>query len=293
MHSRHRTVRIERAVDCINARYGQALTLDELAARACYSTWHFVRAFEEEVGEAPFDFLRKRRFFAAAYQLLSDRQLPVADLAAQCGFEYASSFAKGFRRLFGMSARDWRAGGWQDWSDGQAWRRPGCPRDDSARGAEYDASQVRRVDPNSIRLEIVPEQPVVYRRLRGLWGPALKPTVIDMLRASPVPVPRFIGARHDLLHLRGPQESCYDVCVPVAPGYVALPTLGHTRLFSGLYAVRRLQPGEPYLSWRSLVDSWPRQGRFAIDPRRPMLEDFDCTQDDMRCIALYLPLTLG
>ncbi|GAA5783787.1 helix-turn-helix domain-containing protein [Chitiniphilus shinanonensis] len=292
MFSPHRAIRIERAVDLINHRYGDDLSLEQMATRACYSNWHFVRAFEAEIGESPFDFLRKRRLYAAAYRLLSDERVPMADLAMQCGFQYASSFSKGFRRQFGMTARDWRGGGWRYWLNAQPWHDMAPTTPASATLLEYDEQRMRLIDPQSFSLEIIPAQPVVYRRLRGVWGDCLNQTAHHTLRESPVPLPVFYGARQDLLHLRGPAESCYDVCVPVATDYAVPPTMGRSTLFGGLYAVRRLQLHEPYLSWRSVLASWPRQARYVFDPRRPMVEGYGWQGDYLCCTTLYLPLAL-
>ncbi|TJZ73222.1 AraC family transcriptional regulator [Chitiniphilus eburneus] len=293
MFSSHRAIRIERAVDLIHQRYSNELTLDEMAAQACYSNWHFVRAFEAEIGEAPFDFLRKRRLYAAAYRLLSDARISISELSTRCGFQYASSFSKGFRRQFGMTARDWRAGGWQHWVGEQPWHA--ATQNQPARHTllEHDAEQVRLVDPQSFSIEIVPAQPVVYRRLRGLWGDCLNDAAQQTLRDSPLPLPLCYGARHDFLHLRGPVESCYDLCVPVASDYAVPPTMGRASLFGGRYAVRRLAPHEPYLSWRSVLASWPNRARHVFDTRRPMIELYGWQGEHLCCTALYLPLAMS
>ncbi|WP_018748487.1 helix-turn-helix domain-containing protein [Chitiniphilus shinanonensis] len=292
MFSSHRAIRIERAVDLINQHYSNDLTLDEVAAQACYSNWHFVRAFEAEIGESPFDLLRKRRLYAAAYRLLSNARVSISELSTRCGFQYASSFSKAFRRQFGMTARDWREGEWQHWVSEQPWHAATRSQPAHDTLLEHDPDQVRIVDPQSFSIQTVPPQPVVYRRLRGVWGDCLNQTAHHTLRESPVPLPVFYGARQDLLHLRGPAESCYDVCVPVATDYAVPPTMGRSTLFGGLYAVRRLQLHEPYLSWRSVLASWPRQARYVFDPRRPMVEGYGWQGDYLCCTTLYLPLAL-
>ncbi|WP_187359946.1 helix-turn-helix domain-containing protein [Chitinolyticbacter meiyuanensis] len=268
------------------------LTLNELAAAACYSSWHFVRAFEEEIGEAPFEYLRKRRLFSGAYRLLTEPTTAVSTLAADCGFLHASSFAKGFRRQFGMNARDWRAGGWQDWLRDQPWPQDGLPQHARSPDVEHDASRVQAIDPASLQIEIIPAQAVVYHRFRDTWGDRLHDAVQRSLRNSPFPVSRFFGARHDLLHLRGPSESCYDLCIPVDAKLPIPANLGRTTLFGGLYATRQLSPHEPYLSWRSLVSSWPARSRFVLDTRRPMIEMYAGVSEYLRCNTLYLPLSL-
>ncbi|TJZ73221.1 helix-turn-helix domain-containing protein [Chitiniphilus eburneus] len=294
MLNSHRAVRIESTVDIINQRYCEALTLEELAFRACYSRWHFLRAFEEETHETPFDFLRKRRLYAAGYRLLSDTLLSMADLSIQTGFQCASSFSKGFRRQFGMTPSEWRAEGWRDWAALQPLQAPPPAGQDTLPNTqqEYDADRVYQIDPRHLQIEIVPEQPVAYKRFRGVWGEALRNTIQSALRIAPLPHPCFLGVRQDLLHLRGPTESCYDVCIPVRPGTQPPGIVSVGRVLGGLYAVFRPQLGDPSLSWRSLLHSWPSQGRFVFDPRRSMVDRYTQHGDILHCDAQYLPIML-
>ncbi|UXY14985.1 AraC family transcriptional regulator [Chitiniphilus purpureus] len=281
MQSSPRQLRIERAVDLINRGYRNALTLDELAAAACYSSCHFVCAFEAEVGEAPFETLRKRRLYSCAYRLLAEPGLAIGTLAAESGFCYATSLAKGFRRHFGMSASDWRQGGWNDWA--------GRARAAMAPNPELLADGTAP-DPARLRLVRQPSMRVIYRRFRGVWGAHLIAAAQAALDSARYPVAGFYGARQDLLHLRGGHEACYDLCIPLAAG-AALPrhyAIGE--LPGGLYAAYDLLPGEPYRSWRSLFGLWPPNRRFVPDPARPMLEAYPDRSHPLVCRTLYLPL---
>lgn len=282
MQSSHRQVRIERAVDLINRRYHTTLTLDELAATACYSSWHFVRAFEAEVGEVPFEALRKRRLYSCAYRLLAEPSLAIGTLAAESGFCYASSLAKGFRQHFGMSASDWRQGGWSDWAD-------------RARHATDTPGPEHRTDddaPDLTRLRLVqqPALPVIYRRFRGIWGSHLVTAALEALGSARYPVSGFYGARQDLLHLRDAREACYDLCIPLAAGAAPPRDYACAELFGGLYAAYDLLPSEPYRSWRSLFGLWPPNSRFVPDPARPMIEAYPDPVHPLACRTLYLPL---
>ncbi|KAF0813559.1 Regulatory protein SoxS [Andreprevotia sp. IGB-42] len=282
-----RQIRIERAVDCINHGYAQALSLDALAAAACYSSYHFVRAFEAEVGETPFDVLRKRRLYAGAYRLLTAPGTTVAALAEECGFAYASSFAKGFRQHFGMSASDWRHGGWRAWA-GQLAPAAQTPLEVAAAGpaAEYMDEEVPGADEMGV-LQL-PAQSLAYRRFRGVWGDALISAALATLDRAGM-VRRFYGVRHDLLHLRGARESCFDVCLPLAGDAAPPAGLGRMALSGGLYAVRTLAAGAPYVSWRSLLAAWPARSACLPDLRRPMIEVYEQAVP-LRCHTLYLPV---
>ena len=79
------------------------------AARAAgVSPPHFTRLFRRHVGTSPQRFLAERRLDRAS-ALLRATPLPVADIAAQCGFTSAFYFSTCFRRQRGTSPSAYRA----------------------------------------------------------------------------------------------------------------------------------------------------------------------------------------
>lgn len=70
---------------------------------------HLARAFARATGEPPSAWLRRRRIAAAAALLLAEPDLPVAGVAARCGFATASHFVHAFRRARGTTPAAFRA----------------------------------------------------------------------------------------------------------------------------------------------------------------------------------------
>jgi AraC family transcriptional regulator len=101
--------RLKRAQDLIEARLGEALSLDDLAASAGMSPFHFARAFKARTGLAPHQFLIARRIERAKV-LLRTTALPIAEIAARVGWENAGKFAAQFKKLGGYTPGQWRAG---------------------------------------------------------------------------------------------------------------------------------------------------------------------------------------
>jgi AraC family transcriptional regulator len=91
----------------IQRRYAEALPLDDLAASAGLSRYHFIRAFREVTGETPRQFQIGVRLKAAADQLL-DTRVSITDVALNAGFNDLSYFNHTFREAFGVSPRAWR-----------------------------------------------------------------------------------------------------------------------------------------------------------------------------------------
>jgi transcriptional regulator GlxA family with amidase domain len=78
----------------------QALPVERLARRAQMSRRSFDRRFREITGTAPAAWLIHQRVLRAQ-QLLESTQLPVEQVARQCGFSGAAALRPHFRRLVG------------------------------------------------------------------------------------------------------------------------------------------------------------------------------------------------
>lgn len=80
----------------------EPIGLDELAALARLSRFHFCTAFRQATGKTPHQYLVEMRI-ERARQLLARRDLPITDIALAVGYETPSSFAASFRKLTGMT----------------------------------------------------------------------------------------------------------------------------------------------------------------------------------------------
>jgi AraC family transcriptional regulator len=85
---------------------GEKLNVEKLAARAGFSSYHFCRIFQWEVGYSIMEYVRNRRLFYAASEFSSERK--IIDIAIDYGFDTHSGFSKAFRRYFGCSPEQYR-----------------------------------------------------------------------------------------------------------------------------------------------------------------------------------------
>lgn len=102
--------RVLEVVKHLKASYPETHRLDELAALARLSRFHFIRVFREVTGVSPIQFLIGLRLRAASERLQTTTQ-PITSVALETGFGDISHFNRTFRRAFGMSPRRWRACG--------------------------------------------------------------------------------------------------------------------------------------------------------------------------------------
>jgi AraC-like DNA-binding protein len=98
----------DRAIDCIEARFAGPLSLQELADAAGLGVRHFSRAFRDATGRSPHQYLLHRRVEEA--KVLIRRGLPLAEVAALCGFSDQSQLTRTFVRQVGTTPGRFRAG---------------------------------------------------------------------------------------------------------------------------------------------------------------------------------------
>ncbi|MBX9860331.1 MAG: helix-turn-helix transcriptional regulator, partial [Sphingomonas sp.] len=96
----------------VRSNISQRITLEDLAAVAGYSRFHFVRAFKDSTGVPPYAYVLRERV-AAARGLLDHSALPIAEIAQRCGFSTHTHFSTRFREAIGLTPADYRrrAGG--------------------------------------------------------------------------------------------------------------------------------------------------------------------------------------
>ncbi|MFG3104759.1 helix-turn-helix transcriptional regulator [Streptomyces sp. NPDC048182] len=99
---------VQHAVTTIHERYGEALSLDDLARTAMVSKYHFLRQFTRVTGVTPGRFLNAVRL-QEAKRLLRTTPLTVADIAVRVGYSSAGSFTRRFTEAVALSPTGYRA----------------------------------------------------------------------------------------------------------------------------------------------------------------------------------------
>ncbi|MGW5422127.1 AraC family transcriptional regulator [Streptomyces sp. NPDC003943] len=100
---------ISRALVVIATRFAEPWTIDALAREVGMSRSAFTAAFRDLVDEPPARHLTARRMQEAA-RLLTDTTLPQSAVPARVGYQSAVGFHLAFRKWFGMTPGEYRAG---------------------------------------------------------------------------------------------------------------------------------------------------------------------------------------
>lgn len=93
-----------RVVFYIEQNYASELTLEELSSVAGFSKYHFHRIFKSVIGESLGDFIRRTRLAKTSMKFKTDET--ITKIAMESGYETSASFAKAFKKHFGITPRE-------------------------------------------------------------------------------------------------------------------------------------------------------------------------------------------
>jgi AraC-like DNA-binding protein len=116
----HALVHLRRARDHADRHFAEPLDLEELAAVAALSKFHFHRLFTATYGRTPAAHLTERRI-ERAQDLLRSTNLSVTEICFAVGFSSLGSFSSRFAQMVGESPS-----AFQKQYGGNAPRIPGC-----------------------------------------------------------------------------------------------------------------------------------------------------------------------
>jgi AraC-like DNA-binding protein len=98
---------VGKAAAFIRANLGERLLLADVAAHVGVSERHLQRLFHNLIGMTIQQFIVHSRVHAAVYELMTSER-PITEIALMFGFTDQSAFSNTFRRLTGLSPREYR-----------------------------------------------------------------------------------------------------------------------------------------------------------------------------------------
>jgi AraC family transcriptional regulator len=98
---------LRRIKEFVDVNISKEIGISELASLVGLSQFHFIRAFKKTVGLSPYQYNLSKRV-SIAKELLSKRDLSIADVALAVGFSDSSQLNRAFLKLIGVTPTAFR-----------------------------------------------------------------------------------------------------------------------------------------------------------------------------------------
>lgn len=99
--------RLKRAIDYVEARLDEPVSLADIASSVGLTRMHFAAQFRAATGLRPHEYLLRRRI-ERAQEMLVGTGMSLVDVALSVGFQTQSHFTSVFKRYAGQPPRAWR-----------------------------------------------------------------------------------------------------------------------------------------------------------------------------------------
>ena len=275
--------RMENALERIESRLDAPLSIEEIAAAAHSSPFHFQRMFTFVTGMTVAEYIRNRRLTLAAMELAASGAR-VVDVALKYGYDTPESFAKAFRRLHGIPPSEAR--------------RPGTPLKAFPR-LSFQLS-LKGDKPMDYRLEEKGRLTVVGKPIRTstadgrnkreitkFWDDSMKDGTTDRLMALARPGDPMLGICTDFDLQNG--DFTYLIAVE-APPEKADPGQGFVSMEipASRWAVFTTSLADIHQAWNRIFQEWfPASGYEHADG--PELEVYVTDGDGVKC-EIWIPV---
>jgi AraC family transcriptional regulator len=285
--------RMLRVLVHIQEHLDEPLALEELAAIAHFSPFHFHRIFQGMVGESVRAHVRRLRLERAAVRLKHSDQ-PVTRIAFEAGYETHEAFTRAFRAMFGEAPVRFR----------ETHQPPPMPPAPSSvhyapDGGPTDFSVIPGDSAMEASIREIDEMKVVFIRHVGPYnevGPTWERVCKWAGRKGLIWwKPTMLGLCHDDPAVTPPEKTRYDACIVVKKTVQPEGEVGVQTIAGGDYAVA-IHRG-PYEklgeTYATLCGQWiPAQGReiAAAPPFEIYKNDPRKTKPEKLVTEVYVPL---
>jgi AraC family transcriptional regulator len=269
------------------------------------------------VGETVGRFISRVRIERAATLLISEPRKSITAVGIDSGFSNPSSFARAFREAFGMSATQWREGGYQTYE-----RAPGESYRDviGNLGVREGFGVVgTHLDPRSgtvswevgcgdlgtamVTIEQLPPLEIAYIRHTGRYQ-GMGEVFADLFtRLMTWAQPRglvtndswVLAVYHDNPSITDDDKLRVSACLSVPEETESSGQIGRMRIDGGTYAVGHFELGERDYpqAWFALAGGWLPDGGYEPDDRYPFERfyvDRPATSPDKEVVDIWLPV---
>jgi AraC family transcriptional regulator len=93
------------------------INIDELSLELNISKFHLHRIFKDEFGKNIYESIKSIRLEKAANLLITNKFSTITDISKMTGYSSQTSFLRAFKQRFNMTPKEWKNGGYKDYSN--------------------------------------------------------------------------------------------------------------------------------------------------------------------------------
>ncbi|MES2454913.1 MAG: AraC family transcriptional regulator [Bacteroidota bacterium] len=291
-------IRITRVLHYIDENLHADVSLARISEIAFFSPFHFHRIFKQITGEAPGEYITRRRVEKAAADLIN-KVTPISDIFVHYGFTDNSSFTRTFKKFYGVSPTEFRKVNPNKFSKisqvvskiGQAYPDADqylCVINDLQNWIKMNANiQIKELGKMSLaRISSIGHQnlPTAYQKLLR-WA-----TPLGLLTENT----KMITLYHDSFKITEPDKVRMDACIllnePVkAEGEVTLSSIDSGKFIVGSFVIGL---DEFEKSWTGLY-LWMNENGYRKADRNPFElyhNDFNKHPERKAIVDFYIPV---
>lgn len=279
---------LQQAIDFIEENLCERLEPEFIAEAAYMSVPNLYRVFYALTGHPLMDYIRKRRINRAAISLRHS-DLPILDIAFECGFDSYRTFAAAFKKMTGLTPGMYRKADFYYSFERVNLHERIRYREDRELSQRYSDVKVIRIDPM---------QAIAYlhtsQELEGLEEDAFR-IFYNKLSNAGITMDKALIFGYNLEPEQNAKPSNHEYFIfypTVLPVTIDRPDLFLTTLPGGLYAVSKSLPGPPSViiaAWNRMLEEWLPRSCFSLGGH-PFVEEFLHHHGKVTRLKLYLPV---
>ena len=281
--------RLKMALDFVVRRLGQPCTVEEVAAEAAFSRYHFQRMFRAMTGESIAELVRRLRLERAAHRLRHE-PVSVLEVALDAGYGSEEAFSRAFRRGCGISPNQSRT----------AWPPPVFSTP-AARVRYYPEEKRVEIDPLTggismeVRIETFGDIEVARVRHTGPYNEvgACFERLFEWAATTGARPGRVLTLSYDDPDTVESQSLRSDACIEIHTAASPPPGISIDKIEAGRYAVYTHRGSYDGISegYKRLLGMWLPQSGEELDDR-PCMEIYRNTPLDTAPAQLLTDLCL-
>lgn len=295
--------------DYIEQHIGEYLTIGKLSSIVNFSPFYFHRLFKFITQESLYSHIKRLRLEKAMFLLNSGLDQSITEIAISVGFSNLASFAKAFKKAYGVSASEFRQSknGKQDNNNGQVTNKASCYNNNALK---LKLDDLCTIEPCWIKVKNVETKKLIYLRHTGLYQGDLNlfsnlfKRLFKWAEARDLITPNshWIVLYHDKGIFWGGDFTASEklrisACLRVNHDIKLADNIGEYTLPSGKYAIARFQllSSEYQKAWDYMLFKWLPESGYKFDDRIPY-EEYPHQKIDAsnarQIVDVHIPISL-